>query len=189
MGKNGTAGKLIKADQFVVIIFLLILGGVGWLGWQVYSTYQMAGRVIDRDARMMSLRGEIVRLDEMLTWLVRAAAQTGDYKYVDRYDELLQVLDDAIVEAMNLSPPSVREAVGQKTNAANDKLVDMEKRAFALVKDGNLADAKSIVFGKEYEEQKRIYAEGMDVLENYIDDIGKQTAIDRDRSKILVGAM
>ena len=70
-----------------------------------------------------------------------------------------------IGEAMNLSPPSVREAVAQKTNAANDKLVDMEKRAFALVKDGNLADAKAIVFGREYEEQKQIYAEGMDVLE------------------------
>jgi signal transduction histidine kinase/DNA-binding response OmpR family regulator len=189
MGKNGTAGKLVTTDQFVVIIFLLILGGVGWLGWQVYSTYQMAGRVIDRDARMMSLRGEIVRLDEMLTWLVRAAAETGDFKYVDRYNQLLQVLDGAIGEAMNLSPPSVREAVGQKTNAANDKLVDMEKRAFALVKEGNLADAKSIVFGQEYEAQKRIYAEGMDVLKNYIDDIGKQTAIDRDRSKILIGAV
>ena len=96
MRKNLTPSKLIKADQFVVIIFLLILSGVGWLGWQVYSSYQMAGRVIDRDSRMMSLRGEIVRLDEMLTWLVRAAAQTGDYKYVDRYDELLQVLDDLL---------------------------------------------------------------------------------------------
>ena len=189
MGKNITPNRLIKADQFVVIIFLLILSGVGWLGWQVYSSYQMAGRVIDRDARMMSLRGEIVRLDEMLTWLVRAAAQTGDYKYVDRYDELLQVLDDSIGEAMNLSPPNVREVVGQKTNAANDKLVEMEKRSFALVKDGNLADAKSIVFGQEYEEQKRIYAEGMNVLENYIDTVGKQTAIDRNRSKILLPAV
>ena len=189
MGKNLTPSKLIKADQFVVIIFLLILSGVGWLGWQVYSSYQMAGRVIDRDLRMMSLRGEIVRLDEMLTWLVRAAAQTGDYKYVDRYDELLQVLDDSIGEAMNLSPPNVREVVGQKTNAANDKLVEMEKRSFALVKDGNLADAKSIVFGQEYEEQKRIYAEGMNVLENYIDTVGKQTAIDRNRSKILLPAV
>ena len=84
MGKHRANGKLLRVDRFVFIIFLLILSGVGWLGWQVYSTYQMAGRVIDRDSRMMSLRGEIVRLDEKLTWLVRAAAQTGDYKYVNR---------------------------------------------------------------------------------------------------------
>ena len=90
---------------------------------------------------------------------------------------------------MNLSPPNVREVVRQKTNAANDKLVEMEKRSFALVKDGNLADAKSIVFGQEYEEQKRIYAEGMNVLESYIDTVGKQTAIDRNRSKILLPAI
>jgi CHASE3 domain sensor protein len=91
---------------------------------------------------MMVLRSEIIRLDEMLTWLVRAAAQTGDYKYVGRYNELLQALDDAIAEAMNLSPPTVREAVRQKTSAANDKLVDMETRAFALVKNGDLTEAK-----------------------------------------------
>src|SRR5215475_1566132 len=143
-------GKIVRSDQFVILLFILILGGVGWLGWQVYSTYQLANRVIDRDSRMMVLRSEIIRLDEMLTWLVRAAAQTGDYRYVDRYNELLQVLDDAIAEAMNLSPPAVRASVGQKTSVANDKLVDMETRAFALVKNGDLTAAKEIVFGQEY---------------------------------------
>jgi signal transduction histidine kinase/CheY-like chemotaxis protein len=180
--------KTTRLHQFVIILFLLMLGGVGWLGWQVYSTYQIANRVIDRDSRMMVLRSEIVRLDEMLTWLVRAAAQTGDYKYVDRYNELLQDLDAAIAEAMNLSPPTVREAVGQKTSAANDKLVDMETRAFALVKNGDLTEAKKIVFGQEYETQKKIYADGMNTLHKYVDDVAKQTAIDRDRSKLLIGA-
>src|SRR5262245_45352305 len=182
-------GKISRLQQFVIILFLAILAGVGWLGWQVYSTYQLANRVIDRDSRMMVLRSEIIRLDEMLTWLVRAAAQTGDYRYVDRYNELLQVLDNAIAEAMNLSPPTVREAVGQKTSVANDKLVDMEERAFALVKNGDLTEAKKIVFGQEYETQKRIYADGMNTLRKYVDDIAKQTAVDRDRSKLLIGAV
>ena len=105
--------KMVRSDQFVIILFILILGGVGWLGWQVYSTYQIANRVIDRDSRMMVLQSEITRLDEMLTWLVRASAQTGDYRYADRYNELLKVLDGAIAEAMSLSPPIVREAVRQ----------------------------------------------------------------------------
>jgi two-component system sensor histidine kinase/response regulator len=182
-------GKIVRAHQFVIILFLLILGGVGWLGWQVYSTYKIANRVIDRDSRMMVLQSEITRLDEMLTWLVRASAQTGDYRYADRYDELLQVLDGEIAEAMNLSPPIVREAVGQKTSVANDKLVDMEKRAFELVKGGDLKEAKKIVFGEEYETQKRIYADGMKTLRDYVDDIAKQTKIDRDRSKLLIGAV
>jgi signal transduction histidine kinase len=146
--------------------------------------------VIDRDARMMVLRSEIIRLDEMLTWLVRAAAQTGDYRYVDRYNELLQVLDDAIAEAMNLSPPTVREAVGQETSVANDKLVDMEKRAFALVKNGDLIEAKKIVFGQEYETQKKVYADGgHGYASKYVGDIAKQTVVDRDRSKVLIGVV
>jgi signal transduction histidine kinase/CheY-like chemotaxis protein len=186
MGMNMVNGKTTK---FVVILFLLILGGVGWLGWQVYSTHQIANRIIDRDSRMMVLRGEIVRLDEMLTWLVRAAAQTGDYKYVDRYNELLQTLDDAIVEAMSLAPPALREEVRQKTSVANDKLVDMETKAFALVKNGDLAEAKAIVFGPEYEAQKKVYAGGMDALSEYVGDIAKQTEIERDRSRVLIGAV
>src|SRR5262244_1040488 len=135
-------GKLVRSDQFVIILFVLMLAGVGWLGWQVYSTYQIANRVIDRDSRLMVLQSEIIRSDEMLTWLVRAAAQTGDYRYVDRYDDLLQTLDDAIAEAMYLAPAHVREAVAQRTSVANDKLVDMERRAFELVKSGNLTEAK-----------------------------------------------
>ena len=182
-------GKIVRSDQFVIILFILVLGGVGWLGWQVYSTYQIANRVIDRDSRMMVLQSEITRLDEMLTWLVRASAQTGDYRYADRYNELLRVLDGAIAEAMNLAPPIVREAVRQKTSVANDKLVDMETRAFELVKTGDLTEAKKIVFGEEYETQKRIYADGMNTLRNYVDDIAKQTKIDRDRSKLLIGAV
>src|SRR5215470_18612290 len=181
MGRNAT--------KFVVILFLLILVAVGWLGWQVYSTYQIANRVIDRDSRMMVLRSEIIRLDEMLTWLVRASAQTGDYRYADRYNELLQVLDGEITEAMNLSPPIIREAVNQKTNVANDKLVDMETHAFQLVKTGDLTEAKNIVFGEEYETQKRIYADGMAALRKYIADIAEQTKVDRDRSKLLIGAV
>ena len=50
----------------------------------------------------------------------------------------------AIAEAMNLSPPTVREAVKQKTSAANDKLVDMETRAFESVKTGDLSQAKKL---------------------------------------------
>src|SRR5262245_39428746 len=160
-----------KTAKFVIILFLLIVGGVGWLGWQVYSTYQIANRVIDRDSRMMVLQSEITHLDEMLTWLVRAAAQTGDYRYADRYNELLRVLDGAIAEAMDLSPPIVRETVKQKTSGANDKLVGMETRAFELVKTGDLSGAKEIVFGDEYERQKKIYADGMSTLRNYVDDI------------------
>ena len=184
--RNGNTARL---HQFVILLFLLILGGVGWLGWQVYSTYQIANRVIDRDSRMMVLQSEITRLDQMLTWLVRASAQTGDYRYADQYKELLQALDGAIAQALELSPPLVREAVRQKTSVANDKLVDMETRAFALVKSGDLSQAKEIVFGDEYEREKKIYADGMSALRQHVDDITTQTKVDRDRSKFLMVAM
>jgi len=176
-----------RINQSIVFLFLLIVAGIGWLGWQIYSTHQIANRVIERDARMMVFRSEIIRSDEMLTWLARSAAQTGDYRYADRYDELLPSLDKAIDEAMKLSPPEVREAVQSKTSQANDKLVDMEKRAFAFVRSGNLPEARAIVLGPDYAAQKKIYAEGMTALSHYVDKVANQTMIERDRSKNILG--
>src|SRR5262249_17241990 len=54
---------------------------------------------------------------------------------------------------------------------------------------GDLTEAKKIVFGQEYETQKRIYADGMATLRKHVDDIAKQTAVDRDRSKLLIGVV
>jgi len=186
MGNNAILSSPLRARQFVIGIFLLILCGIGWLGWQVYSSYQLSSRIIDRDSQMLFLRGEIVRLDEMLTWLVRAAAQTGDTTYADRYTELAQELDDVIRRAMDLSPPNVRLAVENKTKAANEKLIDMEKQAFAAVGERRLADARSIVFSQQYGNQKKIYAQGMGELDAYIDSIASSVAAERERSKIFV---
>src|SRR5262245_65996178 len=98
----------------------------------------MANRVIEREARMMVLRSEIIRSDEMLTWLARSAAQTADYRYADRYDELLPSLDKAIDEALKLAPPAVREAVQSKTSKANVRLEGMEKSGIDFVEYGKI---------------------------------------------------
>ena len=37
--------------------------------------------------------------------------------------------------------------------------------------------------------QKKVYADGMVTLSKYVGDIAKQTAVDRGRSKVLIGAV
>jgi signal transduction histidine kinase len=51
----------------------------------------------------------------------------------------------------------VREAA-KRTDVANIRLVEMEHQSFDLVKEGRAAEARSLLFSQEYEEQKAVYA-------------------------------
>ena len=67
---------------------------------------------------------------------------------------------------MELAPPTSKAAT--KTDAANIKLVEMENRAFALVRAGRKEEAQTVLFSPEYETQKQIYAEGITSFVNQI---------------------
>jgi sigma-B regulation protein RsbU (phosphoserine phosphatase) len=51
-----------------------------------------------------------------------------------------------------------------QTDAANVALVELENRAFDLLRQGQLTEAREVLFSEEYAAQKAIYAEGMVVL-------------------------
>jgi PAS domain S-box-containing protein len=124
---------------------------------------QFARAEVPRLLRLTALSGVIIHLDEVLTMSARMAATTGDSAWETRYHEYEPKLDDAIREARGLAEVLKNEDV-TATDAANAKLVEMEERAFALVRDGRKEDARSILFGSDYEEQKSIYARGMSRL-------------------------
>jgi hypothetical protein len=44
---------------------------------------------------------------------------------------------------------------------ANIKLVDMENKSFDFVREGNEGAALDVLYSDAYEEQKRIYSDGM----------------------------
>ena len=107
------------------------------------------------------LRGRIIHLDEVLTMSARMAVTTGDPKWERPYRQFEGELDAAIQSAIALVPDT---GSTEQTDAANVALIGMEDRAFELVRLGELAAARAILFGEEYARQKAIYAEGMTIL-------------------------
>jgi DNA repair exonuclease SbcCD ATPase subunit len=103
----------------------------------------------------------IVHLDEVLTMSARMAAATGDLAWESRYRMFEPKLDAAIQEARRLAGDRFGEAYAAQTDAANLKLVEMENRAFELVRGGRPEEARATLFSPAYEDQKRIYADGM----------------------------
>jgi len=110
--------------------------------------------------RSEELRGTIVHLDEVLTTSARMSAITGDPAWEDRYRRHQGELHAAIAEAMTLSPEA-GSAMAEATKEAHVKQTAMEECAFDLVGRGQLAEAEAILFGQDYEEQRRIHREGM----------------------------
>jgi PAS domain S-box-containing protein len=147
--------------RFLTIAVLLTGVVLTWLGWGACRSYRVAKATRMRDFRVEQLRGKILHLDEVLTMSARMAVATGDPEWEARYRLYEPELDAAIKEAAGLAPNAHGGELTAQTDAANVKLVAMERQAFELVRQGRLEEARSILFSDAYEAEKRVYAEGM----------------------------
>ncbi len=143
-----------------VALVLTTMAFVGF-GWIIFDARRDAVMFGDRLSRIEELRGVIVHLDEVLTMSARMAATTGDSRWEERYHHFEPQLDAAIKETIKIGASSSNIKAATKTDVANSKLVEMENRAFALVRAGRKEEAQTVLFSSEYETQKQIYAEGI----------------------------
>ncbi|MHC5006565.1 MAG: sensor histidine kinase, partial [Planctomycetota bacterium] len=60
-----------------------------------------------------------------------------------------------------IAPEAYHGDGAAQTDAANIKLVEMEKRAFALIAEDRIEEARELLLSEAYENQKRTYAQGM----------------------------
>jgi twitching motility protein PilJ len=141
----------------VTISTSLVLGGLStWNIWRIYSGFRAT---VTEQFALEKMSGKIVHLDEVLTMSAKMAASTGDVQWEKRYNQYVPELDQAIKTILAKVPASI-QAEAAKTDNANQKLVDMETKAFALVKQGKPQTAAQILNGADYVEQKQIYSQG-----------------------------
>ncbi|MHC4757388.1 MAG: hypothetical protein ACYTE8_01905 [Planctomycetota bacterium] len=154
-----SSGFVVRMFTAAFLLTVVTLFGLIWHTWRSYEQFK-SGQM--RNFRTVQLNGVIVHLDEVLTMSARMSAESGDQEWEERYRVFEPQLDAAIHEAMELWPDVfISEAVSQ-TNLANIKLVDMENRAFDFVRLGDEESAREILYSDAYEEQKRIYSDGME---------------------------
>jgi signal transduction histidine kinase/DNA-binding response OmpR family regulator len=158
-----------------------------WLAWNTAATTTRMEDLRARNLRISELRGTIVGLDEVLTMSARMAAETGDRRWEERYRTYDPQLAKAIADAQALAPDAGSHSVVARTDSANTALVEMENRAFDLVRRNRLPEARATLFSGEYDRQKRIYAAGMDSLKAALDrSVSAAAAAEARRTKIVV---
>lgn len=141
--------------------------------------------------RVGELRGIIIHLDEVLTMSARMAAATGDLAWEERYRRFEPKLDAAIKESVKLAPEASSGEAAGMTDAANIRLVEMENRAFDLVRQGRADEAKKVLFSDEYEKQKQVYAQGMTDFDAVLSAVAVSSLARQQRGALLrlVGAV
>ncbi len=172
----------VLAGAIVVTILLFAL-----FCFQVWDSYRDFRTNQTLYFRLQELSSVIVHFDEVLTMSARMGVATGNLRWEKRYREFEPRLDAAIKETMKLAPEAFVDEAAANTDAANNKLVAMERRAFDLIRKGDRRDAMVLLSGEEYEEQKRIYSEGMEKINTAIQERVKSALrVQRRRSSFTV---
>ena len=132
-----------------------------------YHAQQAVNGLKERYLQIEQLRSQIIHDDEIMTMSARMAAATGDKKWESRYREYEPKLSEAIKQAMVVSPEIYRKET-DRDNIGKIKLLDMEDKAFVLIREGNTKEAMGILFGDEYEVQRNNYERGIEQLNVFL---------------------
>lgn len=159
-------GKLTVFLSAALLFSTLLIAGSTF---DAYRFLQVLREESSRNYELSNLRGVIIHLDEVLTMSARMAAATGNLKWEERYRKHEPTLDDAIKTAIRLVPGEFMQQAVAMTDNANLKLVAMENASFEQVRQGNKDEAQRILFSQAYENQKEIYASGIEKVALYLE--------------------
>lgn len=168
------------------LLSLLLLPAAGFVVWSMYKTYI---HVSTREFRLQQLVGDVVYLNEVLTQTARMAATTGKISWEEKYREVEPKLDSAIIDIASLARTSYETSYTATTKNAYSRLIEMENLALALVRNRRLEEANAILFGDEYESQKRQYSTGIQAMAGAIQDRVEKNLASLQTRMIYVGIL
>ncbi len=164
--KHLTAGTRISVRFFTTVLMVAAFILVA-LGVYDYRAERVIKDMHEHYIQIDKFRSEIIHYDEILTMSARMAAATGDTKWVERYKLYEPRLTAAISQAIALSPGIYRKET-DRTNVGNIKLLEMEHKAFDLIRSGRGNEAMAILFGEQYESQKKNYVQAIERLNLFL---------------------
>jgi PAS domain S-box-containing protein len=146
----------MKAITLALVITLSGFIVAGWHIWKSYTGYKTA---LSRDYRFQFLIKSL-NSGPTMTNIVRNATKTGNLDEENVYLYLAKEVDDAIRGIKRIAPNSQIRDIAAKVDESNTLLIDIEKRAFDLVRQGRLQEAKDLVYSQEYKDNINNYDTG-----------------------------
>lgn len=166
-GLNNLTASTRISVRFLTAVLALTAAILVALGLYDHRAERVIKDMSDHYAQIDKFRSEIIHYDEILTMSARMAAATGDTKWVERYKLYEPRLTAAIGQAIALSPGIYRKET-DRTNIGKIKLLEMEHTAFDLIRAGRGTEAMAILFGEQYEAQKKNYVQAIERLNLFL---------------------
>lgn len=130
--------------------------------WMTSQAYLSFSHIIKQDFRLRQLSDEITYFDEVLTMSALMNAATGDQKWERRYRQTEPQLDASIQESIAITSDVYSSADAEKTDAANQQLIELESQSFDLVSQGRQQEAFSLLSSSRYATLKQQYKQGVE---------------------------
>ena len=123
---------------------------------------------INQELQIATNIGEIERLDEVLTMSARMYTASEDEAYRQRYEINSEKLDAIIADSFKLLDDHEASNFLNKTDAANQSLIKIERQAMDLCKQGKCKQGYDLLHQVEYVAYKAAYKEGLDQELGYL---------------------
>jgi hypothetical protein len=155
-----------KSLPIRVLVWIIIMVSLLFMFeiWYIMKTYDIQRFIINRNFRLLDLSGTIVYLEEVLSMSTRMGVETGQEKWQERYNIYKPQLNAAIREVSILAPDIFISTNAMWLDSANNKLETMDKMAFDFISKKRTQDAQELLNSSSYEEQKKIYAKGIEEI-------------------------
>ncbi len=141
----------------------------GFAVWSAWRNFERLLSVQQEHRRQLLARGEILRLDEVLTMSAWMAVATGGAEWSDRYQANERALA-ALLHAGQANNPADIRAAFAALQRINDELVALERQVLAQVASGHGAEARRALEDPRYLALKRDFGEALDVAARAIDE-------------------
>jgi hypothetical protein len=120
-----------------------------------------SGRI---DTRLIKLHGEILLLDEVLTISAEKSSLRDDPSWENEYNLAAIILNNKFAESFAIANDSKTKKALQETREANNRLIDIEEKAFLQNRQGNAKISQELLNSDEYFENKAIYSDGLNTF-------------------------
>jgi len=156
--------------KLLSISLALTLLVVIWMGGNSYYIHYFNTHTVAKEHEVAEMADEILYLDSILTQSARTSA-TGDEKFDKRYIEAIEIDLDKKITSL---PDKELQDAAKATDAANDLVVESDRRFLSLIKQGKTREADKILSNPEYARNSQIHMEGRRALSEKVRQISHE---------------
>lgn len=153
-------GVVFSFVFLLLLLFLLLTSSI--------KGNDEVNKMVDQQRELIESSNKIIYYDEVLTMSARTSVARQDLSWEYRYLEFALLLDNLLEKTLSSFEQKKKIEFLVETRHANNKLVEMEERSFALSKENKWKKAENVLYSEEYLNYKAEYSKGLEKLQDVI---------------------